>query len=459
MTTKTHRLPLSTKILFAFGNVGLQMMVAATSFFLLIFYTDVALVPPALAGTALLVGKLWDVVNDPLFGWLCDRTHSRFGRRRVYLIFCAAPFALSAASLWMMPAGLSTTAAFIWILVSYAIYDTLFTLITMPYAALGADLTTDYDDRTSLVAIGSGGALVGYVLGSVIMPILVKTSPDAHLGYVFAGGLLGLVAGASVGLVAWRVKEPPSKPREERESDSLLAAMKSTLQTRPFVILSLALAMVRLGLTVLQTALAFFVIYRLQLGKGGLPLLMGVLLGTVAVTIPFWKWVCTEWTKNGAYAIGIVLSAIGLTLTFFLEPGQKLPMIGIMVLMGLGMGAHWVAPYAMLPDVVDYAEVESGERRTGVYYGVYGLMDKLSRTFGSVAVGWWLDWYGYVPNAVQTAHADLGIRLVTGPIPAVILLLALPLLAMYPINRAAHARLKMRLTLGRSVPTTLMTRF
>lgn len=459
MTTTVHRLPLSTKILFAFGNVGLQMMVAATSFFLLIFYTDVALVPPALAGTALLVGKLWDVVNDPLFGYMCDRTKSRFGRRRVYLIFCAAPFALSAASLWMMPAGLSTTAAFIWILVSYTIYDTLFTMITMPYAALGADLTTDYDDRTSLIAIGSGGALVGYVLGSVLMPKLVLVASTAPLGYAFAGGLLGLVAGASVGVVAWRVKEPPARNRRDQPQDSLLAAMKSTLQTRPFVILSVALALVRLGLTLLQTSLAFFVIYRLQLGKEGLPMLMGGLLVTVAITIPFWKWVCTAWSKNGAYVLGIILSAIGLILMFMVAPGQKTAMMGIMVLVGLGMGAHWVAPYAMLPDVVDYAEAHSGERRTGIYYGVYGLMDKLSRTFGSVAVGWWLEWFHYVPNTTQSAEADLGIRLITGPVPAMALLLALPLLIAYPLNRAAHQRVKIQLERRRAEPTSLMTRF
>ena len=118
MSINSLNLPLSSKIIFAIGAIGMQMMVAATSFFLLIFYTDVALVPPAIASFALLIAKLWDVVNDPLFGYMCDRTKSRFGRRRVYLIYGAAPFALSAASLWMMPSGLSSANAFIWILVN-----------------------------------------------------------------------------------------------------------------------------------------------------------------------------------------------------------------------------------------------------------------------------------------------------------------------------------------------------
>lgn len=403
--------------------------------------------PPAIASFALLIAKLWDVVNDPLFGYMCDRTKSRFGRRRVYLIYGAAPFALSAASLWMMPSGLSSANAFIWILVSYTVYDTLFTLIAMPYAALGADLTKDYDDRTSLIAISSVGALIGYVLGTVLLPKLVGLLPNAQQGYYFVGALMGLIAGGSIGMVAWFIKEPPSH-EHQRQPDSLLRAMKATFKTRPFVILSLALGFARLGLTLLSTSIAFFIAYRMQLGKDGLPMFMGILLATVAVTIPFWKWICSARSKGMAYAMGILVCAIGLGLTFLIGPNQKPMMIGVVILIGFGMGAHFVAPHAMLPDVVDFSEVQTGERRTGVYYGVFGLIDKLSRTFGFAAVGWWLDWFNYVPNLIpQSAEAEMAIRLITGPIPAVAMLLALPLLFLYPLNRATHESIRAKLDL------------
>ena len=195
-------LTLGTKLSYAVGNVGLQMLVAAMSFLLMIFYTDVALVPPAVAGAALLVGKVWDTVNDPLFGWITDRTRSRWGRHRVYLIYGAVPLGLAAAAVWMVPPGLSPVAAFVWIAVTYTLFDTVMTLVQLPYQAMGANLTQDYDERTSLTAFGSMGALLGFVAGSVLMPVLVRAAPDARTGYALAGGCFGLMAGAAVAVVS-----------------------------------------------------------------------------------------------------------------------------------------------------------------------------------------------------------------------------------------------------------------
>jgi len=134
------RLSLGTKLGYAVGNVGLQMLIAAMSFLLMIFYTDVALVPPAVAGAALLVGKVWDTINEPLFGWLTDRTRSRHGRPRVYLIYGALPLAVVAAAVWMVPPGLSPWAAFVWIAVTYTLVDTVMTLVQLPYQAMAANM-------------------------------------------------------------------------------------------------------------------------------------------------------------------------------------------------------------------------------------------------------------------------------------------------------------------------------
>lgn len=135
-TVASARLPLGLKVFFAIGSLGFTLLISAISFFLLFFYTDVALVPPALAGSALLVGRFWDTINDPLVGWLSDRTRSRWGRRRVYLIYGALPLALTAITLWVMPRGLSPVLAFVWIVVTYTLFDTFFTLTNMPFGAL-----------------------------------------------------------------------------------------------------------------------------------------------------------------------------------------------------------------------------------------------------------------------------------------------------------------------------------
>ena len=447
MTHTYASLETGIKLSYAVGNIGLQMLVAAMNFLLLIFYTDVALVPPAVAGAALAAGKVWDTVNDPLFGWITDRTRSRHGRHRVYLIYGAVPLALVAAAVWMVPPGLSPWVAFIWIALSYSLFDTVMTLVQLPYSALAADLTRDYDERTSLTTFASMGALLGFFGGSVLMPVLVRAAPDARTGYAIAGCCFGAFAGLCIAWVAWRVREPQFTPPSEDASRTtawiaVRSTLRITLRNRPFVLLVAAVGLVRLGLTLVQGALAYFVVYQLQGDKGDLPRYMAILLGVVAASLFFWKRVVDAWEKGRTYTLGLVLCAGGLCALYVIGPGQQTAMMATLVLIGIGMGAHWIVPFSMVPDTIDHGHMQAGERTTGMYYGFYGLIDKLARTAGTVLIAGMLDWTGYVPNVAQSATALQGIALVTGPLPALCLLLAIPLLLAYPITRARHAQIR-----------------
>ncbi|WP_232828806.1 MFS transporter [Simplicispira lacusdiani] len=451
----TARLALGTKLGYATGNVGLQMLVAAMNFLLMIFYTDVALVPPAIAGAALLVGKVWDTVNDPLFGWMTDRTRSRHGRHRVYLIYGALPLAVAAAAVWMVPPGLSPIAAFFWIAISYTVFDTLMTLVQLPYQALAANLTRDYDERTSLTAYASLGALLGFFAGSVLMPVLVRAAPDARTGYALAGACFGLAAGLAVAVVAWRVREPASAPPPDATRptwEAVRATLRAALRNRPFLALVAAVGLVRLGLTLVQAALAYFVVYQLQGDKGDLPRMMAVLLGVVGLSLYFWKRVVDRWEKNRAYILGLLLCSAGLVALGTMGPGQPGWVTAILALVGIGMGAHWIVPFAMVPDTIDHGHLQAGERQTGMYYGLYGLVDKLARTLGTVLLAATLDLTGYVPNVAQSAAALQGIAWMTGIVPALCLALAVPLLLAYPITRARHAAIRRGVDAGTTPP-------
>ena len=142
-TAASERLSVKTKLLYGVGDVGNAVVNAAIQFFLMIFYTDAALIAPALAANALLVGKIWDGINDPLFGWLSDRTTSRFGKRRAYMILGAAPLAVSIMLLWIVPHGLSELGVFLWIAGTFIFFDTMWTATNVPYYALTAELTED----------------------------------------------------------------------------------------------------------------------------------------------------------------------------------------------------------------------------------------------------------------------------------------------------------------------------
>lgn len=447
MTSAATGLTLGTKLSYATGNIGLQMLIAAMNFMLMIFYTDVALVAPAVAGAALLVGKVWDTVNDPLFGWVTDRTRSRHGRHRVYLIYGAVPLGIAAAAVWMVPPGLSPWAAFLWIALTYTVFDTLMTLVQLPYQAMAANMTRDYDERTSLTAYASMGALLGFFSGSVFMPMLVRAAPDARTGYALAGSCFGLAAGVAVAVVAWRVREPTGDPVRPADADtpamweSVRETLRTTLHNRPFLMLMSAATLVRLGLTLVQASLAYFVIYQLQGDKGDLPRYMGTLLGVVGLSLFVWKRVVDRWEKNLAYILGLALCAAGLVALYWVGPGEQRLVTAILVVVGIGMGAHWIVPFAMVPDTIDHGHMQTGERKTGMYYGLYGLMDKLARTLATVLVAGMLDVTGYVPNVAQSATALQGILLMTGILPALCLVLAIPLLVAYPITRSRHAEI------------------
>ncbi len=440
---RAEALPLGLKLTYAFGNFGFSMLLSTVSFFLLFFYTDVVGVAPALASSALLIGKIWDIVNDPLFGWLTDRTHSRFGRRRVYLIFGAAPMALTTFLLWSMPPGLSPAWAFLWIALSYILFDTCFTLTQVPYWALAPELTQDYDERTSLTAITGFGLLFGFFGGSILLRLISGRFADPHAGYLVAGAVVGGLVGGVLGFAAWRIREP-AQFRAQTTNLPIFAAIRATFRNRPFNFLLAAFSLARLGFMLTTTFLAYFVTYQLQ-APGKLPLTLLVNMTAIGVFIFFWKWVSDRTSKGMAYAFGLVVMAAALALSFRVQPGQLLFFFLIIALIGVGNSAHWVIPLAMLPDVVEEDELHTGQRREGMYYGVYGLADKIMRTLGVVGAGWVLQGFGYVAHAAQTPQALLGIRLFFGLLPAILILLALPFLFFYPVSRRSHADLRRRL--------------
>jgi GPH family glycoside/pentoside/hexuronide:cation symporter len=443
-----HDMPLGmdTRLSYAMGNVGLQMVTATMGMLLMFFYTDVARVPPAVAGAALVLGKLWDTINDPIVGWLADRSRSRGGRLRTWLNYGAIPLGVSAAAVWMVPPGLSPVAAFVWIALTYTIFDTLMTAVQLPYCALAAELTRSYDARTTLMTWASAGALIGYIGASVLMPMLARVPADATTGYAMVGAALGLAVALSVGIVSWRVPEPVASTEIDAAlgttSSRLWPQLCAALHNHPFVAITAAAALVRLGLTTVQGSLAYFVIYRLSGDKADLPRYMGLMLVMVALSLPLWKRAIERWEKAPTYIAGLVLAAGGLTALYLLNPGQRIGMHTAVAVIGLGMGAHWIAPWSMLPDTVDLGEHRNGARATGIYYGLFGLADKLARTLATAIVALVLELYGYVPQAAQSATALQGIGLMTGLLPAICLGLAVPLLAFYPINRARHDELR-----------------
>jgi GPH family glycoside/pentoside/hexuronide:cation symporter len=442
MEEQTDKLRTRTKVFYGIGDLGNAVVNSAIQFFLMKFYTDAALVLPALAGNALLVGKIWDAVNDPLFGWITDRTKSRFGKRRVFMIFGALPLAIAIALLWFVPTE-DRFWTFVWIAATFLLFDTIWTLTNVPYYALTSELTDDYDERSSLTTYRMAMAVPAYLVGAALTPAIVGLFALQRTGYAFIGIAYGILAGLALIISAMGIRER-TKVSLAKPEPSPFKSLLTALKNKPFVQLCGIYLVINISFAFIKILMAYYIEYQLLM-KEQTSLVMGLMLICVTISLPFWQWVSRKMDKGPAYALGMLAGGLAITFTFFL-PHQPTGLIYLVaVLAGFGFSSQWIFPWAMVADVADYDRAETGQQRSGMYYGVWGLATKLSEALALAAVGWILTGFGYVPNVEQTPHALLGIRLFFGLIPAVFILVSLPLLFRYPITRKSHAVIRAKL--------------
>ncbi len=445
------QLSLGLKIRYGVADLGFALVYSAVQFFILFYYTDIALINPAIAGSALLAGKLtWDAINDPVFGYLSDRTKSRFGRRRVYMLFGVIPLALTAWLLFSLPVGLDGAAAFFAVLATFLLYDTFYTMTNVPYGAMTAELTYDYNERASLTAIRMIFSLVGYILGAGITTLLAQMIQDlagvtAQTAWSLLGLFFGVVILITVLITAITVKEPGGVIAQPSKMPPLKAVL-TTLKIRPFVILLVAFFISSFSFTLLTSLFPYFVIYQLGMKDSVPTVLLTMLVSVMLFLIPI-KRISDKINKGPAYAWGLLVASAAILAGFLLPQGPTPLIYVIAVVAGIGFSGQWVFPWSMVPDVIEYDQLVTGERREGIYFGIWNFLQKLTGAFGIAMAGWSLSWFGYVPNVEQSSTALLGIRLFFSVIPAIVILVSLPLLFRFPITRESHAHILEQLKL------------
>lgn len=439
-----QKLSLGSKFRYGLADLGFALITSAMQFFLLFYYTDVAGIDPGLAGLALLVGKFtWDAFNDPLFGYFSDRTRSRFGRRRIYMLVGAVPLGLAAWLMFSLPKGLTGIVAFLAVLFTFWLVDSFHTLTTTPYYALTPELTRDYSERTSLTSIRMVFSVLGYILGAALTTLLAGIFQGAGLNmqqaWSLTGAVFGLVAVITTLATTFSIKERPELAGEP----SKLPAFKAVLtpfRNKPFIILMIAFILSSFSFTLLTALVPYFIQYQLGMPEQ-VPFVLLAMLLTIGIFLIPAKLVSDRINKGPTYALGLFIACLAVMSAFFLPRGPSILIYVIAFVAGLGFSVQWICPWSMLPDVIEYDEKMTGERREGIYYGLWAFLTKLFSGLGIQVGGLALGLFGYVPNVEQTVRALFGIRFFFAIVPAIVILLSLPFLIWYPITRKKHAAL------------------
>jgi GPH family glycoside/pentoside/hexuronide:cation symporter len=429
-----------TKLGFGAGEFSSSIFFTITSFWLMNFLTDEVRLSAALAGSALLVGKIWDAVIDPFIGYISDHTRTRWGRRRPYILFFAIPFGIAFVLMFRNPGITAQMGKFWWALLTYVFFCTVYSFTNIPYNSMLPEISKDYNERTNISGYKQAFAVIGTILGAgAALPIMALFA-SRTTGYIGMSAIFGFLAALSLLVTFISVREP--KAVEQPKGESIANSLKDVFTNKPYVLLLTAWFTNSTAVAIMEAMLIYYYKYIFQ-AEGAVTLAMILLLVVTIATIPFWVWFARKVSKKAAYAIGMTITLLAVVLFAFTADhlGQGIALV-YMALAGFGFSSHYVLPWSMAPDTIEYGYARSGVRREGVYYSAWTFMIALGGAFAGFLVGQTLGAFGYVPDAVQSAESILGIRILIGPLPAVLILLGNLALLFYPLNQKRYEELQ-----------------
>ncbi len=451
----TEKLSFWTKIAYGAGDLGLAICANIQVFFLLYFLTNVAGLPAAIAGSILMIGKISDAINDPIIGVMSDRTIHPWGRRYPWMVFGAIPFGILFFLQWIVP---HTNQSFLfWYYVVIAILSNLaYSVVSLPYSALIPELTKDYNERTSLnsfrFAFSIGGSILSLVIAQLIFAVF-KDAPTQQ--YIVLGIVCAII---SVLPIYWcflgtRDRTLSNLQQQEDHNTNLpiIAQLRVAFSNGPFLFVIGIYLCSWLGVQLTASILPYFVINWMQLPEATFPQVAIAVQGTALIMLFVWSFVSKRVGKKVVYFLGVCLWILAQGGLFLVQPGQVSLMYYLAVIAGFGVSTAYLVPWSMIPDVIDLDELNTGQRREGIFYSLMVFLQKVGLAIGLFLVGIALDIAGFIENIpgetppTQPESALLAIRVAIAPLPTMFLIVGLLLAYLYPITREVHDEILLKL--------------
>ncbi|MDR1370605.1 MAG: MFS transporter [Dysgonamonadaceae bacterium] len=445
-----EKIKLREKIGYGLGDAASSMFWKLFGMYMLFFYTDIFDIPAAVAGTMFLVTRVWDTLFDPVVGVLCDRTQTKWGKFRPYILWMAVPFGIMGVLTFTVP-GLSLAGKIVYAYITYSLMMMVYSLINVPYASLLGVISSDPKTRTEL----SSYRMIFAFAGSILVLVLVE--PLVHF-FSNSGANVDLSRGWSLSMLVFAViailfflgcffwTKERVKPLKD-EKNSFKEDVKDLWQNRPWWILLGAGIAALIFNSIRDGAAVYYFKYYVQetesLNFGFINASFSLttiflVLGQAAniLGILFVTPVSNRIGKKKTYLTAMILATVFSVLFYTLGKGDIILMMLLQVLISMCAGSIFPLLWSMYADIADYSEWKTGRRATGLIFSSSSMSQKFGWALGGALAGWLLGFYGFKANMEQTEMAQQGIRLMVSFLPAIGTVLSVIFIAMYPLSEA-----------------------
>jgi glucuronide carrier protein len=419
---------------YAAGEVANNLTFSMISAFLLIYYTDVAGISAATAGTLFLVVRIWGGISDLIAGNRVDKTSTRWGRFRPYLLFGMVPLLVLLVAVFTIPSGLSDQGKIVWAVVSYALFQLAYSFVNIPFGSLAAAMTQDPGERAKLSTGRVLAASLTILLIAIVVSPQISGSGDLQHTLTITTVVFAVIG---AGLYLWCFATARETIHRSEKSASAHETLGMLRHNRPLLVLCGSSLLFLSGMFSLQTVAVYYA--RDVLDDADLYIVLTVVqtVGMIAAAAVVPKAVEAAGKRRAYIAAGVIAAAAGIGVA--IAPGS-VPVIGIacFAVLGFGLGAINTLIFALQPDSVDYGEWKSGVRAEGASYSLLSFTRKAGQGVGGAVAAYTIGLGGYVSGASDQSDAAVtSIRVAAGAVPAVVILAAAAVMLAYPLSERA----------------------
>ncbi len=442
---QNEKLSLKTKLGFGVCDLGGNLFFTMMAFWVMNYLTDTLGLMPALAGIALMIGRIWDAISDPLVGHLSDHTHTKWGRRRPFIFFGAIFLFIFMLIFFKNPYIKDQNILFLWVTINMLLLFTSYTLTSIPYSSLTPELTTDYNERTTLNSFRMTFAIIGtFIAGGLAQPIINNFSKtiegtsikDNSNGFFIMGVVFGFIMCVSALITVFSIKE--KNGMKKKQKNNILSDFSGILKNKPYLLILFTYAFNIIAITILSGTLIYYFKYVFK-NENLTTLSFIFLLVPAMLSIPAWEKISKKIGKKWAYFSGMAIVAISLIFNFiFADYIDARLFFLILIFTGIGFSTGYVLPWAIIPDTIDYDYLNTKTKNEGIYYGAWTFFSKTGQSIANFIIGILLQLSGFIPNVEQNDNVILTLKLLLGPIGILFYIIAMIILVFYPIDKKMH---------------------